>query len=221
MGNRIATSMLSLTVGGLLTSQPCLAKSAVTLFGSAFYDSQSLDSDLGAAGTTTTTTSSDVAVNIGGGYTFDIGLYLGVKYLQFQNTDKISLSNATAITSPSQTVKTIFGAPGVSIGYVFDKGLYLIGTGLISPDETVETTSINGTTTAYSKSEVKGTYGYMVDLGFTYHLSPAFGLGPQLTYYAASFTKYDSVSSGTTTSGTLKDYKESKVFPFLAMSLSI
>ncbi len=196
------------------------AKAGFNVFGSFFYDKSALDSDLNSNGVTTTTSSQDFAFNIGGGYAFDIGLYLGLKYLDYTNTQKISLYDATAITSPSQTVKTAFAAPGVSVGFVADKGFYILGTGLFVPEETVETTTINGTATSYSKSVVKGNFGYMADVGFTYRLSTSFGLGPQLTYYAANFNKHASVSDGEATSGSLSNYRESRIVPFMAMSLA-
>lgn len=204
----------------LVGATPCYAKAGFNVFGSFFYDKSALDSDLNSNGVTTTTSSQDFSFNIGGGYAFDIGLYLGVKYLDYANTQKVSLYDATAITSPSMTVKTGFAAPGLSIGFVADKGFYILGTGLITPSETVETTTIDGTTTSYSKAEVDGNFGIMADVGFTYRISTSFGLGPQLTYYAANFNKYASVSDGSTTSGTLSDYRESRIVPFMAMSLS-
>lgn len=210
-----------LLTGGIIASWSfeALAKGGIGIFGSLFYAKDSLDSDLLDSQSTTTVTTSGNAINLGGGYIFDIGLYLGAKYLQFSSSREVSVTGATDIASPSTKTETVFGAPGLSVGFVANKGFYILGSGLVNPEETVETTTINGTTTSYAKSVVGGVFGYALDVGFTYRMTPSFGLGPQITYMSATFNKYNSVSSGSKVTGDLKNYKESKIYPFLAMSL--
>jgi len=114
-------------------------------------------------------------------YLFSAGFFVGGTYVYLTEKTKTQVNLAT--TTDSSEIWTGFGP---TLGWM-SGGFFLAGTFLTAPTYSYTTTS----TINY-----KGGSGYVADVGYLLWVSNGLGLGAQLSYYNATYTKL--VSSGGT-----------------------
>ncbi|MGE3973880.1 MAG: hypothetical protein AB7F59_05065 [Bdellovibrionales bacterium] len=127
----------------------------------------------GDQATKTVNTRTDMMVALG--YLTDMGLFIGGTYYNGTHNTQESLGDATT----SDTKRT-YQAYGPTLGFAGDM-FYIFGTYHLAPLYTTGTDSLKTTFT--------GGTGYQVDIGVTFWFNGQIGLGPQLTYYTATYTK--------------------------------
>lgn len=172
--------MKSIILGTLLVSSVAFGKAGgpAVMFRPALMYTSSVSDDGKFANpnqnTKRTTTRTDLIVGLG--YRMANGLYLGVTYYSGSSPQKQEVGGAA-----TYDFTETWTSYGPSVGYV-GTNFFVTGTYHFSPQSTYATSS---TTTTFT-----GGTGYQIDVGYEFDLTDTITVGPQFTYYVASYKRY-------------------------------